>query len=101
MRKRTKVDKCIDLLEEILNDHHFNPSLMANMIITSYPPYTQEKLIELMKYIYTYNKLEIQLDEKLAAGGYKNDNPKIDNPDTSWIHYKYQDQSNVQRIGLF
>ena len=73
------------MLEEILNDHFFNPALMANMIITSYPPHTQEKLIELMKYIYTYNKLEIQLDNKLAAGRYKNNNPQIDRPDTSWI----------------
>ena len=52
------------MLEEILNDHHFNPALMANIITTSYPPYTQEKLIELMKYIYTYDKLEKQLEAK-------------------------------------
>ena len=64
MRRRTKVDKCVDLLEEILNDHHFNPALMANIITNSYPPYTQEKLIELMKYIYTYDKLEKQLEAK-------------------------------------
>jgi hypothetical protein len=79
MRKRTKVDKCIDLLEEILNDHHFNPSLMANMIITSYPPYTQAKLIELMKYIYSYNKIEKSLEDKKAAGKYQNNNQPITN----------------------
>jgi hypothetical protein len=87
MRRRTKVDKCIDLLEEIVNDHHFNPSLMANLIVTSFPPYTQDKLIELMKYIYTYNKLENSLDKKLGAGKYRNNNiTPADNPDTSWIH---------------
>ena len=79
MRRRTKVDKCVDLLEEILNDHHFNPSIMANLIITSYPPYTQKKLIELMKYIYTYNKMEKELEDKMAAGKYRNDNQPITN----------------------
>lgn len=79
MRRRTKVDKCVDLLEEILNDHHFNPSIMANLIITSYPPYTQKKLIELMKYIYTYNKMEKQLEDKMAAGKYQNNNQPITN----------------------
>lgn len=79
MRRRTKVDKCVDLLEEILNDHHFNPSIMANLIITSYPPYTQKKLIELMKYIYTYNKMEKELEDKMAAGKYNNDNQPITN----------------------
>ena len=69
----------MDLLEEILNDHHFNPSIMANLIITSYPPYTQKKLIELMKYIYTYNKMEKELEDKMAAGKYNNDNQPITN----------------------
>ena len=101
MRKRTKVDKAIELLEEILNDHNFNPALMANMITTSYPPYTQEKLIELMKYIYTYDKLEKQLDSKLAAGRYENNNIQPeDNPDTSWIH-ESNESIQVNRINYF
>jgi hypothetical protein len=102
MRKRTKIDKCIDLLEEIVNDHHFNPSLMANIIITTFPPYTQARLIELMKYIYTYNKMERELDKKYQMGEYRNNNIRpADNPDTSWIHESNYGQSahiNVQAV---
>ena len=88
MRRRTKVDKCIELLEEIINDQYFNPALMANMITTSYPPATQERLIALMKYIYTYHKKEMELDRKTRTGAYRNNNEPIpDRPDTSWIQY--------------
>jgi hypothetical protein len=63
MRKRTKVDKVIDELEEILNDFHFHPALMANMITTTYPPYTQKKLIELIRYIEKYHQDEVEIDK--------------------------------------
>ena len=88
MRRRTKVDKCIELLEEIINDQYFNPALMANIITTTYPPATQERLIALMKYIYTYHKKEMELDRKTRTGAYRNNNEPIpDRPDTSWIQY--------------
>jgi len=70
MRKRTKVDKVIDQLEEILNDFHFHPALMANIITTTYPPYTQQKLIELIKYIERYHQEEIQLDKTCGTQQY-------------------------------
>ena len=70
MRKRTKVDKVIDQLEEILNDFHFHPALMANIITTTYPPYTQQKLIELIKYIERYHNEEIQLDKTCGTQQY-------------------------------
>ena len=69
-RRRTKTDKLVDDLEEILNDHHFIPSLMANIMVTSYPPYTQSKLLELIKYIEEYHLAEIALD-KIAQMGKK------------------------------
>lgn len=94
MRRRTKIDKCIDLLEEIINDQYFHPALMANMIITTYPPATQERLVELMKYIYAYNKSELELDKKSKTGAYRNNNqPPSDKPDTSWIHDSYHGES--------
>jgi hypothetical protein len=71
MRKRTKVDKVIDELEEILNDFHFHPALMANIITTTYPPYTQQKLIELIKYIEKYNQEEQALDKICGTQQYK------------------------------
>jgi hypothetical protein len=71
MRRRTKVDKVIDQLEEILNDHHFHPALFANMITTSYPPYTQSKLMELIQYIQDYNEKENELDRKCKTGQYR------------------------------
>jgi hypothetical protein len=87
MRKRTKVDKCIDLLEEIVNDQYFNPALMANIITTTFPPATQARLVELMKYIYTYHKKELELERKTKTGAYRNDNIPVNNPDTSWIRH--------------
>jgi len=104
MRRRTKIDKCIDMLEEILNDHHFHPALFANIIITSYPPYTQQKLIELIKYIESYHYKELELDRKTKTGAYRNDNPQTDKPDTSWIHENNYGESahfNVQRTTTF
>jgi hypothetical protein len=70
MRRRTKVDKLIDDLESILNDHHFHPALMANIITTTYPPYTQDRLIELINYIQTYYMKQNELDAKTQSGRY-------------------------------
>jgi hypothetical protein len=67
-RRRTKVDKLIDDLEVILNDVYFHPSLMANMITTTYPPYTQAKLIELIRSIEKYHQKELDLDKTTQSG---------------------------------
>ena len=104
MRRRTKVDKCIDMLEEILNDHHFHPALFANIITNTFPPYTQARLIELIRYIEKYNLQEAELERRTQTGQYSNDNPQIKRPDTSWIHESYHGESahfNVQRTSAF
>lgn len=102
MRRRTKVDKCIDLLEEIVNDQYFNPALMANVIVTTFPPATQQRLVELMKYIYTYHKKELELERKTKTGAYRNNNePLPDRPNTSWIQHEYKGTpafNNVQAV---
>jgi hypothetical protein len=72
MRRRTKVDKVIDQLEEILNDHHFHPALFANIITTTYPPYTQQKLIELISYIQKYHEKENELHRETHTAQYRN-----------------------------
>lgn len=71
MRRRTKEDKLVDLLEEILNDHYFHPSLIANIMTTSYAPYTQAKLMELIAYITEYNKKENELHKKTQTAQYR------------------------------
>lgn len=84
MARRTKMDKCIDLLEEIVNDQYFHPALMANIITTTFPPATQERLVTLMKYIYTYHKREKELDQLTGTG-----QARIPDPIESsypWIH---------------
>ena len=94
MRRRTKVDKAIDLLEEILNDHHFHPALMANIITNTFPPYTQARLIELIRYIEKYHLQEQELERKTETGQYRNNNlPVTNKPDTSWIHENDYSQS--------
>lgn len=70
-RRKTKVDKVIDMLEEILNDHHFHPALFANIIINTYPPYTQQKLVELINYINEYHQEELAMDKKAKTGQYR------------------------------
>jgi hypothetical protein len=72
MRRRTKVDKVIDQLEEILNDHHFHPALFANIITTTYPPYTQARLIELISYIKKYHDKENELHRETHTAQYRN-----------------------------
>ena len=72
MARRTKTDKLIDNLEEILNDIYFHPALMANIITTTYPPYTQQKLMELMKSIEYYHQKELELDKKCNTGQFRN-----------------------------
>ena len=102
MRRRTKVDKCIDMLEEILNDHHFHPALMANIITNTFPPYTQARLIELMRVIEKYHNQEAELERKTQTGQYSNNNPQIDRPDTSWIHENnYGPSFSPNRINTF
>jgi hypothetical protein len=103
MRRRTKVDKCIDLLEEIINDQYFNPALMANIITTTYPPATQERLVKLMKYIYSYHKQELELEAKTGTGSGRKSNPEP-KPDTSWIQREFYGETahmNVQRASIF
>lgn len=64
MAKKSEEEKVVDTLVEALDNHWFNPSLTAQ-IITKYPIYTQDKLMDLMKEII-----------KLQAGRY----------DTEWEH---------------
>lgn len=50
MSKKTDEQKLAEQLTSALDNHWFNPSLAAQMII-KYPIYTQDKLMELMKEI--------------------------------------------------
>ena len=50
MSRKSEEEKVVDMLTEALDNHWFNPSLTAQLIIT-HPIYTQDKLMDLMKEI--------------------------------------------------
>jgi|1048.fasta_scaffold04007_9 hypothetical protein len=51
MGKRTDEDKIAEQLQEVLDNHWFNPSICASVIVSRFPLYTQDKLMDLMKEI--------------------------------------------------
>mgnify|MGYP003347911606 FL=1 len=50
MSKKTDEQKIVEQLTQALDNHWFNPTLAAQMLI-KHPIYTQERLMELMKEI--------------------------------------------------
>ena len=50
MAKRTDEEKLADLLEQVTNNHWFNPVIAAHLIV-NYPIYTQDRIMELMSEI--------------------------------------------------
>ena len=55
-----------DKLAEGLNDYTFSPAILANHLITNYPLYTIDRLMELVRYIIQYGSIEF--DIKWGAG---------------------------------
>jgi hypothetical protein len=52
--------KVAEKLAEGLNDYTFSPAVLANVLTTYYPIYTQERLMELVKYIVKYNSIRMK-----------------------------------------
>ena len=50
-----------DKLAEGLNDYTFSPAVLANYLISHYPIYTFDRLMELVKYIIQYGSLELRM----------------------------------------
>jgi hypothetical protein len=51
MAKKTDEDKIAEQLQEVLDNHWFNPVIAASVIVNRFPLYTQDRLMELMKEI--------------------------------------------------
>lgn len=51
--------KVAEKLAEGLNNHTFSPAVLANILTTYYPIYTQDRLMELVKWIIKYNSLRM------------------------------------------
>jgi len=59
MAKANEV-KVAEKLADGLNDVTFSPAVLANYIITHYPIYTTERLMELVRYIIEYGAIEMK-----------------------------------------
>lgn len=51
-----------DKLAEGLNDYTFSPAILANYLITNYPTYTFDRLMELVRYIIQYGTLHMRVE---------------------------------------
>ena len=51
--------KVAEKLAEGLNNHTFSPAVLANILTTYYPIYTQDRLMELVKWIIKYNSMRM------------------------------------------
>jgi len=51
--------KVAEKLAEGLNDYTFSPAVLANILTTYYPIYTQDRLMELVKWIIKYNSMRL------------------------------------------
>lgn len=54
--------KVAEKLVEGLNDYTFSPAVLANVLTTYYPMYTQDRLMELVKWIIKYNALRMRTE---------------------------------------
>jgi len=52
--------KAAEKLTDYLNNANFSPAVMANVLTTEYTLYTQDRLMELVKYIIQYNSLRLK-----------------------------------------
>ena len=56
MAKKSDEQKVIDKLVDMLDNHWFNPAIVANILVNEYPLYTQNQLMELVKHIIKYQR---------------------------------------------
>lgn len=122
---QTPETKLVKAVVEALDNHWFNPALFADIITTDYTVYTQNKLIELVKWIIRYEqrRFEYEWDTGMSsnellqadalADVLNNMEPAIDTRkfidslpvaekkevNTSWIHREnHNNQLNVQAV---
>lgn len=59
---KAKEYKAAEKLADYLNDATFSTSVMANVLTTEYGLYTQDRLIELIRYIIKYQSLRFNTE---------------------------------------
>lgn len=61
MAKKSDEEKLVELLEQVTNNHWFNPTLAAHLLI-QYPIYTQDRIAELVAEIVKAQATRYQLE---------------------------------------
>ena len=51
-----------DTIAEALDNHWFNPAILADILVTDYPLYTQDKLIEMVAHIIRFEQQRFQTE---------------------------------------
>ena len=76
--------KIADKLTDVLNDHTVTPSVIANCLITYNSLYTQDRIMELVKWIIKYEALRLRTEwdkgntsEGLLMADYLNDSLEV------------------------
>lgn len=54
MARRSPEEKLAEQMAQALTSHWFNPALFADIITTDNPVYTQDKLMDLIKWVIKY-----------------------------------------------
>jgi hypothetical protein len=57
---KSSEEKLAEKITDELSNHYFNVSVLANVLTTYYPIYTQDRLMELVKYIIKYNSIRMK-----------------------------------------
>ena len=57
---QTNEFKAAEKLTDYLNNANFSPAVMANVLTTEHTLYTQDRIMELVKYIIQYNSLRLK-----------------------------------------
>ena len=77
---KSKESKIAEQLADVLNDHTVTPSVIANCLITYNSIYTQDRIMELVKWIIKYEALRLRTEwdkgntsEGLLMADYLND----------------------------
>lgn len=55
-----------EVIAEALDNHWFNPAILADVLVTDYPLYTQDKLIEMIAHIIRFEQQRFEAE--WAAG---------------------------------
>ena len=57
---KSSEEKLAEQITDQLSNHYFNVAVLANVLTTYYPIYTQDRLMELVKYIIKYNAIRMK-----------------------------------------